>query len=253
MLPRTPSFRLDGRRALVTGAGRGIGQAAACALADAGAEVFLAARSVDEIEATAAEIRTAGGLAEALPLDVNDVPRVFETVRAKGPFPVLVNNAGTNKLAAFTDVMLEDFDRIFALNVRAAFFVAQAVARGLIEAKMKGSIIYMSSQMGHVGGPRRSVYCGTKHALEGITKASAVDLGPHGIRVNTICPTFIETPLTKPILAEGNFQQVVLEKIKLGRLGRFEDLMGAIIYLASDASDLVTGTSLLVDGGWTAD
>ena len=149
--------------------------------------------------------------------------------------------------------MLEDFDRIFALNVRAAFFVAQAVARGLIEAKMKGSIIYMSSQMGHVGGPRRSVYCGTKHALEGITKASAVDLGPHGIRVNTICPTFIETPLTKPILAEGNFQQVVLEKIKLGRLGRVEDLMGAIIYLASDASDLVTGTSLLVDGGWTAD
>jgi NAD(P)-dependent dehydrogenase (short-subunit alcohol dehydrogenase family) len=253
MLPRTPSFRLDGRRALVTGAGRGIGQAAACALADAGAEVFLAARSVEEIEATAAGIRADGGSAEALPMDVNDVARTAEAIQAHGPFPVLVNNAGTNKLAAFTDVMLEDFDRIFALNVRAAFFVAQAVARGLIEAKMKGSIIYMSSQMGHVGGPRRSVYCGTKHALEGITKASAVDLGPHGIRVNTICPTFIETPLTKPILAEGNFQKVVLEKIKLGRLGRVEDLMGAIIYLASDASDLVTGTSLLVDGGWTAD
>jgi NAD(P)-dependent dehydrogenase (short-subunit alcohol dehydrogenase family) len=253
MLPRTPSFRLDGRRALVTGAGRGIGQAAACALAEAGAEVFLAARSVEEIETAAAEIRAVGGSARALPLDVNDIPRTAEAIQAHGPFPILINNAGTNKLATFTEAKLEDFDAVFALNVRAAFFAAQAVARGLIAAEMPGSIIYMSSQMGHVGGPRRSVYCATKHALEGIAKASAIDLGPHGIRVNTICPTFIETPLTKPILAEGNFRQVVLEKIKLGRLGRVEDLMGAILYLAGDASALVTGTSLLVDGGWTAD
>ena len=253
MLPKTPSFRLDGRRALVTGAGRGIGRAAACALADVGAEVFLAARSQDEIEAVAAEIRSNGGAAQALLLDVNDIAGTAEAVRAHGPFPILINNAGSNRLATFTEVRLEDFDAIFALNVRAAFFVAQAVVRGLIEAGMTGSIIYMSSQMGHVGGARRSVYCATKHALEGVTKASAIDLGPHGIRVNTICPTFIETPLTKPILDEGNFRQVVLEKIKLGRLGRVEDLMGAIIYLASDASALVTGTSLLVDGGWTAD
>jgi LDH2 family malate/lactate/ureidoglycolate dehydrogenase/NAD(P)-dependent dehydrogenase (short-subunit alcohol dehydrogenase family) len=166
---------------------------------------------------------------------------------------VLVNNAGTNKLASFAEAEPEDFDAVFALNVRAAFFAAQAVARGLIAAEMEGSIIHMSSQMGHVGGPRRSVYCATKHALEGITKASAIDLGPHRIRVNTLCPTFIETPLTRPILAEGDFRQVVLEKIKLGRLGKVEDLMGAILYLAGDASALVTGTSLLVDGGWTAD
>ena len=253
MLPRTPSFRLDGRRALVTGAGRGIGRAAACALAEVGAEVFLAARGVREIETAAAEIRAAGGSAQALPMDVSDIARTAEAIRAHGPFQVLVNNAGTNKLAAFTEAEPEDFDAVFALNVRAAFFAAQAVARGLIAAQMEGSIIHMSSQMGHVGGPRRSVYCATKHALEGITKASAIDLGSHGIRVNTICPTFIETPLAGPILAEGNFRQVVLEKIKLGRLGRVEDLMGAILYLAGDASALVTGTSLLVDGGWTAD
>ena len=253
MLPRTPSFRLDGRRALVTGAGRGIGQAAACALAEAGAEVFLAARSVQEIETAAAEIRAAGGSARALPMDVSDIARTAEAIQAHGPFQVLVNNAGTNKLASFAEAEPEDFDAVFALNVRAAFFAAQAVARGLIAAEMEGSIIHMSSQMGHVGGPRRSVYCATKHALEGITKASAIDLGPHRIRVNTICPTFIETPLTRPILAEGDFRQVVLEKIKLGRLGKVEDLMGAILYLAGDASALVTGTSLLVDGGWTAD
>ena len=253
MLPRTPSFRLDGRRALVTGAGRGIGQAAACALAEAGAEVFLAARSVQEIETAAAEIRAAGGSARALPMDVCDIARTAELIQAHGPFQVLVNNAGTNKLASFAEAEPEDFDAVFALNVRAAFFAAQAVARGLIAAEMEGSIIHMSSQMGHVGGAGRTIYCASKHALEGLTKAMAVELGPHGIRVNTLCPTFIETPMTKPFLEDASFRESVVSKIKLGRVGQVQDLTGAIVFLASDASALMTGSALLVDGGWTAD
>jgi NAD(P)-dependent dehydrogenase (short-subunit alcohol dehydrogenase family) len=252
-LPITPSFRLDGRRALVTGAGRGIGLAAASALAEAGAEVTLAARSRGEIEEAAAAIRARGQKASALVLDVTDLEAVRQAIEKAEPFEILVNNAGSNRPAPFVDVKSEDFDAIFAINVRAAFFVAQAVARRLVEAKRAGSIIHISSQMGHIGGARRTVYCASKHALEGLTKAMAIELGPHGIRVNTLAPTFIETPLTRPFFADENFRKDVLAKIKLGRLGKVEDLMGAIVFLASDASLLMTGTSLVVDGGWTAE
>jgi NAD(P)-dependent dehydrogenase (short-subunit alcohol dehydrogenase family) len=252
-LPRTPSFRLEGRRALVTGAGRGIGLAAAAALAEAGAEVTLAARSAAEIEDAAAALRAAGGRADALAIDVTDVAAVRAALAARPPFHVLVNNAGTNRPAPFTDVTPEDFDAVLGLNLRAAFFVAQAVARGLIAAGERGSIINVSSQMGHVGGPRRSVYCASKAAMEGMTKAMALDLAPHGIRVNTLCPTFIETPMTRPFFAEESFRASVLSRIKLGRLGQVEDLMGAILFLAGDASALMTGAPLIVDGGWTAE
>jgi NAD(P)-dependent dehydrogenase (short-subunit alcohol dehydrogenase family) len=251
-LPRTPSMRLDGRRALVTGAGRGIGLAAAAALAQAGAEVVLAARSADEIEAAAAAIRAAGGQARALVLDVQDVAATACANAAEGPFHALVNNAGTNRPAGFTDVTVEDFDAIMALNLRAAFFAAQAVARGMIAAGIEGAIVHMSSQMGHVGGTRRSVYCASKWAMEGMARAMAIDLGPHRIRVNTICPTFIETPLTRPFFEDPDFLALVLGKIKLGRLGQVEDLMGAVVFLCSDAAALMTGSSLMVDGGWTA-
>lgn len=252
MLPKTPTFRLDGRRALVTGAGRGIGVAAAAALADAGAFVTLVSRTTPEIEAAAAAIVAAGGKAEALTLDVTDIDAVRRALAAREPYDILVNNAGTNRVRAFTEVTVEDYDVVMGLNVRAAFFVAQTVATALIKAGRGGSIINMSSQMGLVGGLRRTVYCASKAALEGMTKAMAVDLGPHDIRVNTICPTFIETPLTKPILADEEFRAHVMSMIKLGRLGRVEDLMGAILFLASDASALMTGSSLVVDGGWTA-
>jgi NAD(P)-dependent dehydrogenase (short-subunit alcohol dehydrogenase family) len=252
-LAKTPSFRLDGKRALVTGGGRGIGLAAASALAQAGAHVTLAARTQGEIEDAAQAIRARGDEAAALQLDVTDLAAVRRAIAAAEPFEVLVNNAGTNRPAPFVDVKIEDFDAIFALNVRAAFFMAQAVARRLIEARRPGSIINVSSQMGHVGAARRTVYCATKHAMEGFTKAMAIELAPHNIRVNSLGPTFLETPMTRPFFEDKAFREEVLSKIKLGRLGQLDELTGAIVFLASDASSLMTGAALLLDGGWTAE
>ncbi len=252
-LAKTPSFRLDGKRALVTGGGRGIGLAAASALAAAGAHVTLAARTKSEIEAAAAAIRDRGEQAEALVLDVTDVPAAQKAVAGRAPFQILVNNAGMNRPAYLADVTIDDFDAIFALNVRAAFFMAQAVARKLVEAKLPGSIINISSQMGHVGAARRTVYCASKHAMEGFTKAMAIELAPHNIRVNSLGPTFLETPMTKPFFENKQFRDEVLSKIKLGRLGQLDELTGAIVFLASDASSLMTGSALMLDGGWTAE
>lgn len=252
-LPATPSFRLDGRRALVTGASRGIGLGAAAALAQAGAHVTLAARSRIELEAAASAMTAAGGSAQALIIDVTDVDAFAAATAAAEPFDVFVNNAGTNRPKPFTAVTPDDYEAVMGLNVRAAFFAAQAVARRLIETGRPGSIINLSSQMGHVGAENRTLYCASKHALEGLTKAMAVELGVHGIRVNTLCPTFIETPMTRPFLAEPGFASAVTSKIKLGRVGQVEDLMGAILFLGSAASALMTGAALVIDGGWTAD
>jgi NAD(P)-dependent dehydrogenase (short-subunit alcohol dehydrogenase family) len=249
-IPRTPSFRLDGKRAIVTGAGRGIGLAAAAALAEAGASVTLVARSADEIQAAAAAI---GHGAVASTLDVSDLNSVADFFSSHEPFHVLVNNAGTNRPKPMWDVTQEDYDAVFDLNVKSAFFVAQACAKRMIAEGIGGSLIHMGSQMGHVGGPNRSLYCGSKWALEGMNKAFALDLAPHGIRSNTIAPTFIETPLTKPFFEDPSFKASVISKIKLGRIGQVEDLMGAILFLACDASALMTGTGLIVDGGWTAE
>ena len=250
-LPRTPSFRLDGRRALITGGGRGIGLAAAAALAEAGAHVTLTARTSSEIEDAAESIRSDGGSADAIVLDMLDTAAMRSVVETADPFDILINNAGTNRPKTMLETTEDDFDAVLDLNLRAAYFVAQAVTDKMLAAKIPGSVINISSQMGHVGGPLRTVYCSSKWAIEGLTKSLAMELGSDGIRVNSIAPTFIETPLAKEMLKDPAFRKAVLSKIKLSRTGQVEDLMGAIVFLASDAAAMITGASLLVDGGWT--
>ena len=252
-VPVTPSFRLDGRRAVITGAGRGIGLAAAAALAGAGAHVTLIARSQQEITEAADALRHTGAHADAHCLDVTDLAAVASFFESRPAFDVLVNNAGTNRPKSVLEVTVADYDAVLNLNLRSAFFVAQAMARRMVAEGAHGSLIHIGSQMGHVAAAGRTLYCASKWGLEGFSKALALDLASHGIRSNTIAPTFIETPLTQPFLAEPAFRAWVLEKIKLGRIGQVEDLMGGVVFLAYDASALMTGTSLLIDGGWTAD
>ncbi len=252
-LPKTPSFRLDGKRALVTGASSGIGLGGAVALAEAGAEVVLAARRADKLEALATAFLAEGWHAEPLVMDVRDTEKVAALLCKEAPFDILLNSAGTARHSTATDTDPDDFDAVMDLNLRGAYFLTQTVARGLVKAGKPGSLINISSQMGHVGGVERAVYCASKFAVEGFTKSMAVELGPKGIRVNTICPTFIRTPLTEQTFQKPELVRWIKEKIKLGRVGEVEDIMGAIVFLASDASALVTGTSLLVDGGWTAE
>jgi len=234
---------LDGRAALVTGAGRGIGRGCALALADAGAEVVAVSRSRRELESL--------GVARPAVCDVTDSTRVRELIAGLERLDVLVVAAGANLPEPLLEVPDRHLDAMLALNVRAVFVTLQAAA-GRMVAQGGGSIVLISSQMGHVGAPRRSVYCATKHAVEGLTKAAAVELAPHGVRVNAVAPTFVETSMTAPFLTDDDFRAEVEGQIPLGRIGRVEDVTGAVLYLASDASALVTGTSLRVDGGWTA-
>jgi len=250
-LPVTPSFTVEGKSALVTGGSKGLGFASGVALAKAGADVTLVARTKAEVEEAAAAIRDGGGKATGVALDITDIEKTAEWVAGEDAFNILVNNAGTNRPGPFVETTIEDYDHVFSINVRAAFFLSQAVAKRMIAAGAKGSIINMSSQMGHIGAARRTVYCATKHAMEGFTRAMAAELGPHGIRVNTICPTFVETPMTKPFFEDKAFSDWVMARIKLGRLGKIEDVMGAVVYLGSDASALMTGSSLMLDAGWT--
>ncbi len=249
-LPATPPFRCDGQAALVTGASRGIGRAAAVALAEAGAHVVLAARAVNECEATAAALRARGLSAEAVALDVTDRHAVRVVVSAHGPFDILVNNAGTNIREPFLEVAEASFDALLDLNLRAAFGVAQAVAQGMVADGRGGAIVNISSVNGHVAGINRSVYTATKHALEGLTKGMVAELGPHGIRVNTICPGFVETPLTQGLLADPKFRDAQVRRMPMGRILTVEDLMGAVVFLACPASAMVSGCSLVVDGGF---
>jgi NAD(P)-dependent dehydrogenase (short-subunit alcohol dehydrogenase family) len=252
-LPKTPSFRLDDKRALVTGGGRGIGMAAAAALAEAGAAVTVTARSSGEIERVASAIRTRGQKADALAVDVTDVAAMGQAIADTGPYDILVNNAGGARHGPTLEAKVADFDFVVDMNLKGAYFAAQAVAKGLVAAGKPGSLIHITSQMGHVGGPNRSVYCGTKWGVEGFSKAMAIEFGPHAIRSNCVAPTFIMTEMVRGFFEDAKFKDWVLSKIKLGRVGVLEDLMGPVVFLASDASALMTGTSLLVDGGWTAE
>lgn len=247
-LPQTPNQRLDGKRALITGASQGIGLAAACALAQAGAAVTLIARSESTLNDVVSALRNAGHDAQSLAMDVNDQTAIERHLTDQA-FDILVNNAGTNRPKPLGEVTADDYAAVMDLNVRASYFLTQTVV-----AKMSAgaSVINISSQMGHVGAVNRSLYCASKSAVEGMTRALAVELGPRGIRVNSVCPTFIETPMTQPYFAEPGFRESVLAKIPLGRLGQIEDIMGPVVFLASPAAGLVTGSALMVDGGWTA-
>jgi NAD(P)-dependent dehydrogenase (short-subunit alcohol dehydrogenase family) len=249
-------FRLDGKIALVTGAGRGLGRAIALALAGAGAELLLNSRSPVELDAVAAEIVAAGGNASTLPFDITDAAAMRTAftgiARDFGGLYILVNNAGVNRPQPFLEVDDDALDRMLDLNIRALFRTAQAAARLMVQGT-GGVIINMSSQMGHVGSElNRTVYVMTKHAVEGLTKAMAAELAPKGVRVVSIAPTFIVTPLTEPFFKDPAFSKWVHDRIPLGRLGTQDEVANAVLFLASPAAGLVTGSSLLVDGGWTA-
>lgn len=249
---KTPDMRLDGLVAVVTGAGRGLGRACACAVAGAGAETVLVSRTASDLDSVAAEIEAAGGAARKLICDVSDLDEITARIGGLDRIDILINNAGTNASEPFVDVSEANFDKVMDLNVKSAFFVAQVVSRKMIEQGDGGSIIHMSSQMGHVGSPTRTVYCTSKHAIEGLNKAMAVELAPHNIRVNAIGPTYIITAMTAPNFDNPEFRADALSRIPLGRVGQLEDIMGSIVFLASPASALITGASLVVDGGWTA-
>ena len=250
--PTTPSMRLDGLCAVVTGAGRGLGRASALALAEAGADVVLISRTPAELEEVATRIGEIGPSAQVIACDITEPDAVNAALSKPERVNILVNNAGTNVPEPFVEVSQAHYDRIMDLNVKALFMASQAAARRMIEARRGGSIINMSSQMGHVGAPTRTVYCASKHAVEGLTKAMAVELAPHKIRVNSISPTFILTPMTQPYFENQAFREETLSRIPLGELGELKDVMGSVVFLASAAAALITGASLVVDGGWTA-
>ena len=250
--PKLPSFRLDGKSALITGAGRGIGMGASIALAESGANVTLVSRTEKELKELTEHIKSLGFKANYEVLDVNDENEVSKLIEKSNAFDILINNAGTNKPAKLIDTNINDFDHVMSLNVRSVIYLTKHVVKKMLYNNIKGSIINVSSQMGHVGGPNRTTYCASKFAIEGFTKALAIELGPNQIRVNTVCPTFIQTPMTEPFLKDDEFKKTTIGMIPLGRLGEVKDLMGPFVFLASEASSLMTGSSLLVDGGWTA-
>ena len=243
----TPSRRIDGLTAVVTGAGRGLGEGCAVALADAGAEVVLVSRTESELEAVADAIAERGGTARPLVCDVTDAAQVKERIEGLERIDILMNNA-----EPFVDGTEEHLDFLLELNVKAMFIVAQAAMRRMLAGGRGGSMIHMSSQMGHVGSPRRTVYCMTKHAIEGLSKAIAAEGAEQGIRSNCIGPTFVETPMTKPMFENPEFHTFVMDRILMKRLGNISDIMGSVVFLASPASALITGASLTIDGGWTA-
>ena len=251
-LPRTPSFRLETKRALVAGASSGIGLAASVALGEAGAHVVLAARSLDKLNAIVGQMTKQGMSAEALQLDVSNIEKMEADISSQSSFDILVNSAGLARHTKAVDTDLYDYDAVMNLNLRGAYFLTRTVAKGLLEAGKPGSLMNITSQMGHVGGIERAVYCASKFGVEGFTKAMAIEFGPDAIRINSIAPTFIRTPLGAVTLQDPEKREWVEDKIKLNRVGEVEDIMGAVTFLASDASALITGTSLLIDGGWTA-
>ncbi|MGI9478410.1 MAG: SDR family NAD(P)-dependent oxidoreductase [Hyphomicrobiaceae bacterium] len=255
-MQQLPNFQLNDRTALVTGAGRGLGVGIAHGLAQAGADVVLVARTAAEIEAVAADINAAGGRARPIVLDVTDDAAVARTFADLPALDILVNNAGTNIPREFVEFESAALDKLLQLNVRAAFLVAQAAVQRMLadgeRADRGGAVVNITSQLGRVAMRGRSVYTMTKHAVEGLTKAMAIELAEKNIRVNSVGPTWIDTPMTRPALADPVLRKDVIDSIPMGHLAQVEDVVGAVVFLSSPAAGMITGASLVVDGGWTA-
>ncbi|MGA3797543.1 SDR family NAD(P)-dependent oxidoreductase [Pseudomonas fluorescens] len=249
-----PSFRLDGKVALITGAGGGIGAGVALAFSAAGADLILVARTQSNLDEVANSIRNRSGNVKTIVCDVTDSAAIRSVIRSIPVLDILVNNAGTNYPEPILEVSDEHLDAMLNLNVKACFVTAQAAVEKMLAntGKDTGVIINVSSQMGHVGSPNRTVYCMTKHAIEGLTKAMAVELADRGIRVNTLCPTFVDTPMVRKIVDTPEKEAFLVSKIPMGHMAKMEDVVGAALYLAGPSARMVTGTSLKVDGGWTA-
>lgn len=255
-MQQLPTFQLNGRTALVTGAGRGLGVGMAHGLAQAGADVVLVARTATDIDKVSADIVAAGGRARPIVLDVTNDAEVQRTFAELPSLDILVNNAGTNIPQDFVDVESSALDKLLQLNVRAAFIVAQAAVRRMLSdadrASRGGAVVNITSQLGRVAMRGRSVYTMTKHALEGITKAMAIELAADNIRVNAVGPTWVDTPMTQPALENPALRKDVIDSIPMGHLAQIEDVVGAVVFLCSPAAGMITGASLVVDGGWTA-
>ncbi len=236
----------------MTGATSGIGLACATALADAGADVTLAARGVAGLQKAQQAFKEKGWQVAVCQLDISDIAQTRETLMKCPSFDILVNSAGLARHSLTLATEEADYDAVMDLNVKGAYFLSQQIAERLISEKKSGSLIHISSQMAKIGGQERAVYCASKHALEGFVKAMAIEWGKHRIRINTLCPTFMRTPLTEKTFADPEKVAWITQKIKLERVGQVEDIMGACVFMASEASSLMTGTSLLIDGGWTA-
>lgn len=249
---KTPSFHIDGKRALIVGASSGIGQACAVALAQYGGDVTIVARGEKGLRQTRDMINEYGKKAIIHPMDITNVKETEDWLAAQQPFDILVNAAGIARHSPAIETTPSDFDDVCNINLKSAYFLTRAVAKPLIKAKQQGSLINISSQMGHIGGIDRTVYAATKHAIEGMTKSMAIEWGKYNIRVNTICPTFVRTPLAQQTFDNPERVAWIKDKIKLDRIAEVEDIMGVVVFLASDASAMITGSAIMVDGGWTA-
>jgi len=249
-------YNLKNKTAIVTGAGKGIGRACAIALAEAGSNLVIISRTKKDLDEVSRVIKKLKVKCKSYVCDITNYNQIKDIINKQSKIDILVNNAGNNIPEHFTKVKTKNMEYLVKINTIATFNLAQLCALKMLKSKNRkkigGAIVNMSSQMGHVGGPIRSVYNMTKFGLEGLTKGMSIDLAKYNIRVNTVCPTFVVTPMTKKFFKDKKFIKEVLGNIPLGRFAELSDVATAVVYLASDAASMITGTSLLVDGGWTA-